>query len=675
VQLVDQSIMVELTASGRLPSPTGVALTILDLTRDPNTSTEDMALVLKGDPSLTGQILKYANSADSGARNEITSINDALVRLGMSMVRQLCLGFSVLSNARSGPCESFDYQHYWKHSLAQAVSCQSLTKRIPSVTPDEGFTCGLLCGIGRLALASVYPQDYGSIMKRLADGDRHRLRALEQEVLSIDHNQVSTVLFEDWGLPEYYQIAVARHETIELDEMPKGAGRKERGLKLAGLLQVSTLAANICLEYGPKRHEMVLEFLSIGDQLGFTEENWIQLYDDTMAEWSRMGDVLDILTSSVPAMEALVARARQYRPADSGPSGTEEASGQDDPTSNQVNEGADGQDTTVQIDGTDEAEAQGLEILLVAENVADPGILQETLVGAGHRLSTASDGREALTLALKSNPQMILTDLDLAELDGFELCRTLRQSRQVGGVYLIVMSSSVDGDAMVEAFEAGADDFLLKPLDQRVLTARLGAARRLIELQEQAARNQEEIRVTVAELGIANRRLQLMALEDQLTMLPNRRAGLNYLEKEWARSVRTDEPLLVMVLDIDHFKNVNDTWGHDAGDVVLQETALVLRDQMRTSDTVCRFGGEEFLVICPNADVEVAKVLGDRLRAAIQDHNIEMENFRGSVTVSVGVAVRSADHESPKDLIKEADQALYAAKEAGRNLVCIAASD
>lgn len=182
---------------------------------------------------------------------------------------------------------------------------------------------------------------------------------------------------------------------------------------------------------------------------------------------------------------------------------------------------------------------------------------------------------------------------------------------------------------------AGADDYLVKPLNHQMLSARLGAAERVIRLQDQADKAQEETRQTVIELGILNRQLKQMAMEDQLTLLPNRRAGLQHLDQEWARASRTGDPLLCMLLDIDHFKAVNDTHGHDAGDVVLKQTA-------------------------------------DVLKTAVQDNQIQSPDFQGQITVSVGVAIRDPRHTSPKDLIKDADEALYAAKDAGRNLVCIA---
>ena len=159
MSLTGNSIIAELKASGNLPSPTGIALTILEMSRDPHVNTDELANVLQGDPALTGQLLKYANSAESGSRVHVVALRDALMRLGLAQVRQLCLSFSILANARSGPCEKFEYGRYWTRSLAMAVSCQAISRLVRSLNPDEGFTCGLLAHIGRLALASVYPPE------------------------------------------------------------------------------------------------------------------------------------------------------------------------------------------------------------------------------------------------------------------------------------------------------------------------------------------------------------------------------------------------------------------------------------------------------------------------------------------------------------------------------------
>lgn len=664
MELTQNSIIQEIKTSGRLPSPTGVALTILDLTRDPNTSTKDMAKVLVGDPSLTGQLLKYANSADRGTRQEITNINDALVRLGMSSVRQLCLGFSVLSNARTGACVAFDYKKYWTHSLAMAVSCQALCRLIGAASPDEGFTCGLLGRIGHLALASVYPEHYTRILKEWEHGPDGRLLEIESRELSINHNEVSATLFEDWGLPKSYRMAVELQEEQEWGEMPTGRSGRDRAYQLGRILSISILAANIVMEDGPERHPLVLEFMKVGEELGFQEETWKSLYDEILDNWSHLGRLLNIVTSNVPSMDTLMRQAKEYKEVIKNRPRTKTTTSRNAPSVLEVpakDEDLDLIDPKV-----------SLNILVASDSPVDRRILEKKLGAAGHRVFFAENGRQGLELTLQESPQLILTDWKMPEMDGLEMSRCLRQSRQANSTYIIIMTAQEGSNELVEAFDAGIDDYVTKPINHRIMAARLKAAMRLVALQEQAARDREEVRQTMIEMGILNRMLHTMALEDQLTKLPNRRSGLDHLDKEWARTTRANESLLVMIMDIDHFKAVNDTYGHDAGDIVLQRTAAAMQNCMRDSDVVCRFGGEEFLVICPGADIEVAKMVGDRLRKAIQNNKIDTPEFQGNVTISIGVAARSADHDSPKDLIKEADEALYAAKEAGRNLVCIA---
>ncbi|MBU2500556.1 diguanylate cyclase, partial [bacterium] len=395
------------------------------------------------------------------------------------------------------------------------------------------------------------------------------------------------------------------------------------------------------------------------------EEQWIALYDEVLAEWSRMGRVLDVLTSNVPAMENLVRRARAY----------------DQPLKDKPQpegRGTPGKDAAGSAASENDPE-NGLEILLVTDSLVDRRLLEKKLGAAGHKIITAANGREALRLALQTNPQLILTDWMLPEMDGLDLCRTLRRSEQMGNCHILIMTSNSSQQELEEGFEAGIDDYLIKPLNHRILAAKVRSAARVIQLQVLGDRDRKAIQRHLKTMALQKRELQKMyeqverlAMEDQLTGLPNRRAGLDRLEQVWAEASRTRNPMLVMVMDIDKFKRVNDTYGHDAGDVVLRSTAGVMRNTLREYDIVCRFGGEEFLVICPGADIQIAMALGDRIRAAVENNHISTPEFEGNVTISIGVSVRGDEHANPQEMIKEADEALYAAKNAGRNKVCIA---
>ncbi|MBU8871699.1 MAG: diguanylate cyclase [Gemmatimonadales bacterium] len=668
--------MTELKASGKLPTPAGVALTILDLTRNPDSSTEDITSVMKGDPALSGQVLKYANSAASGVREEVTTVNQALVHLGMKVIQQLCLGISVLSNARTGLCPNFDYPRYWARSLARGVAAQILSKTIPAASPEEGFTYGLLSGIGTLGLANVYPREYSEILSSRQSGSRQELTDLEMRELSINRHQVTCALFEDWGLPENFQKAALLQDLEEWQPLPDDCSTLPQEKYLARLLVVAELIADIFLATGPEQEQLALRFLEIGDSLDIPENSWGETFDLIKTEWNLLGQGMDILTEHIPSLKSLKRGAeKSEKLGELGKTAQQPDETESSPKPDQISgrEMGDKQigETSLAAENLLAATEAGMHILLVSDNRVEQRILNKMLSSAGHTLTLAQDGHKALEMALQDSPELIIANWTLPSINGLELARMIRKSKQTSGTYFIIITSHDGQDQLVEAFEAGIDDYLLKPLNHAVVNARLKAGKRIIELQKKSAQDREELRHNVTTLGKLSRQVERMALEDQLTALPNRRAGLDRFEQEWSRSNRNKSSLLCMLLDIDHFKNVNDTHGHDCGDIVLMETARVMKAALRDSDVICRFGGEEFLVICPEADLSMAMKIGDRIRQAVQDNEIQCPGIDLSITISIGVALRNGNQESPKDLIKEADLALYAAKDSGRNMVCI----
>ena len=637
--------------SDRLPSPSGVALQILKLTRDEETSATDLQKVLVSDPALVGQILKYANSAQVRVGREVKTVGEAVVRLGMNAVRQLALGFSLLSNARSGPCAAFDYNEFWSRSLATGVAAQHLAGFTAGTEPEEAFTCGLLSQCGALCLASVYPQEYAHVLETWNGRCRKELKGLERGAFSMDHDMVTAGLFENWGLPEEYRRAVTNQDPVSQDQSAAPPAPD-----LSMVLRTAHSLARICVADADKRAELVSELLDHANQLGLSRASLFEASDQALQDWTSMGEMLDILTEDVPSLTELVSRAEASRPS-TGTIGYDTDDDHAEPAAPET--------------GALDTKPEGLRILVVDDSAMDRKIVSNRLAKSPHHVQTACDGAEALQIALQTNPHLIISDWMMPEMDGLELCRTLRRSEQASRVYIIMMTANDNTEDLVTAFEAGADDYIPKPVNHAVLMARLRAAERVIALQERVERDREAIRRAAAELSLANRQLQRLALYDTLTGLPNRRYAMDRLAKEWERSHRQDKPMLCMIADIDHFKKVNDTWGHDAGDLVLQETARVMQDCLRASDDICRYGGEEFLAICPDADLTVAQELGDRLRAAVAANPIETAQFQGSITVSIGVAGTGSDVDTTTAMLKLADEALYAAKDAGRNRVCI----
>ncbi len=312
-------------------------------------------------------------------------------------------------------------------------------------------------------------------------------------------------------------------------------------------------------------------------------------------------------------------------------------------------------------------------VLIVDDDSSVLRLLEGFLTQAGYEVSSASNGVEALGVLRAEGHQIVITDWDMPLMSGLELCRTIRHSEYIGFVYAIILTAHTD--KVVEAFEAGADDFMSKPPVRGELLARLKAASRIVDLEADLARQNREIHKANAELAVLNSKLVEIATTDELTGLANRREALQRLNEHWETTLRHGQPMSCMVLDMDHFKRVNDAHGHDVGDMVLRETAKVLAKRARIGDKVCRLGGEEFLVLCPESTVEMAAQAGGRLRRSVESQTLRHAHLRLAVTISVGVAQRDETTNSPQDLLKKADNALYAAKAAGRNTVRVAGVD
>jgi diguanylate cyclase (GGDEF)-like protein len=315
-----------------------------------------------------------------------------------------------------------------------------------------------------------------------------------------------------------------------------------------------------------------------------------------------------------------------------------------------------------------------LTVVVVDDDPIELKLLVRHLTTLGHDVHTAVNGREALEYILNLCPQLIITDWKMPEMDGMALCRALRQTKVGRQLYILMLTGSEEDDSQIEAFDAGADDYIVKPFRPKILAARVRACARVYRLQQEIEREQAELQRCMSELGVANRKLQQAALTDPLTGIHNRRYAMERLDQEWAASARSGDPLSCLVIDIDFFKRVNDSYGHDVGDLVLKETAATLRASLRLSDVICRIGGEEFVVFGPAMDLETARLCGERLRAQAQSSTIEAPCATIRVTLSIGVAERSASMDGPADLLKAADQAVYVAKQEGRNRVCLAAS-
>ncbi len=293
--------------------------------------------------------------------------------------------------------------------------------------------------------------------------------------------------------------------------------------------------------------------------------------------------------------------------------------------------------------------------------IADDDKLSRKLLGGslqrwGYDVITAENGAEALqVLEEEDAPPMAILDWFMPEMTGPEVCKRVRETHREPYTYILLLTANGSKDATVEGLEAGADDYVVKPFEENELRVRLRAGKRIIDLQMSLLGAREELRER--------------ANKDLLTMLPNRPAIAAALETELSRCHRDRRTVGVILLDIDHFKKINDTYGHFTGDAVLRETASRLRGNMRPYDQVGRYGGEEFLVVLPNCDLEQAAVQAERMRHRLHCSNMMVDGAEMHVTASFGVTVSDGSERSPDLFVRVADEALYRSKANGRNCV------
>lgn len=309
------------------------------------------------------------------------------------------------------------------------------------------------------------------------------------------------------------------------------------------------------------------------------------------------------------------------------------------------------------------AEPDAVPKILVAED--DPvsrRVLEVFLLKRGYSVVTVSNGIDALTELEKSEaPRLAVLDWMMPGMEGTQVCERIRQHADQHYVYILLLTARSQKEDLLQGLGSGADDYLTKPFDPQELEARLQVGKRILDLQDNLIETREELRYR--------------ATHDALTGLPNRAAIIETLKHEQSRQLRAGGSFGILMIDLDHFKKVNDTYGHPAGDAVLQEVARRMKVSLRDYDSVGRYGGEEFLIVIPTSDAHGIIAIADRIRKAIDSKPITTLKGELNMTASIGIAVSPpAEPLDTEMLLHLADEALYRAKERGRNRAELAAA-
>jgi two-component system cell cycle response regulator len=302
-----------------------------------------------------------------------------------------------------------------------------------------------------------------------------------------------------------------------------------------------------------------------------------------------------------------------------------------------------------------------VKILIADDSIVSRHLLEATLRKWGYEVMVACDGAEALQILEREDaPALIILDWMMPGMTGLEVCQRIRQRGTEPYIYILLLTSKSQKEDLIEGMDAGADDYITKPFDQNELQVRLRAGTRLVDLQ--------------AQLLSAREALREQATRDSLTHLWNRSSILEALTRELSRAEREASPLGVVIVDLDHFKHINDSHGHPAGDAVLREAARRMQNSVRQYDSIGRYGGEEFLILLPGCSEAESYSQAERLRKQLTSSDIRINDTALRITASFGVtAAIPGDPWTSEGLIRKADEALYVAKKSGRNRVEILA--
>jgi diguanylate cyclase (GGDEF)-like protein len=487
------------------------------------------------------------------------------------------------------------------------------------------FTCGLLSRIGLLALATAYPKEFSDILAQGQVGSQ--LIAAEQRSLKVTHIRMSCVLLTQWGVPEVFIDAVHHHEDPVNAPLIEGS----RLWQLSRVLHLAKRLADFLVSPTEESDYVMPKLIFMAGHLGIAQAEFEACADAIVASWNDYGRQLCVQSHPVPPFAKLV--QMQVRP-----------------------------DQTTNLDW--------LRVLIVEDDPIVADLLVTWLRDeCRYSVVTAKNGQEALSVAMDYLPHVVIADWLMPVMDGLELCKALRSSEWGENIYLLMLTTVSEENELYRAFDAGVDDYLVKPVNTRALSARLKAAWRYVRLRDAWERDHSRLTTAAAELALANRRLQETALSDPLTGLANRRAGLTVLSQVWSASVRYGNNFSVIMIDIDHFKSINDAHGHAAGDLVLQQLSQCLRTTARKEDSVCRWGGEEFLMICPNVGIQECSLFAERIRKLVEQVRVPVDGKVMQITISAGVSSWTPDSKHVEQMLGQADVALYEAKNGGRNRV------
>ncbi len=441
---------VELKATGQLPSPKGVALRVMQLCQDENLSLKELAQTIQGDPALAGRIIKIANYVNPNRSRPIASVTtDTLILIGIHAVRQVVLGLSLIGNYREGRCKLFDYEQFWSQSIAMGSAAHAIASILRVAAPAEMFNCGLMSGIGQLALVTVRPDQYCEMLAGLQDASANALIEAQHAQFGMTQRDLMLFMLQDWGIPKLFIDALYYHE----DPLASGYAENSRPLKITYTLQLASLIARAVMQENPDDN-LLSRIKAFSALLDINPEHLDEIAELTRMEWQDWCDMLDVRVTR---------KAETPQP------------------TNHVDDSKIETGPSVQPDPAAEplpVASNPLRILIASANELQCNMLKKALLPTGHELHFVDNGKKVLETFSRINPQVVIVDWLVPELDGLAVCRALRLDPTGEKIYCMIVNQFEDERRKIDAYEAGADFVLHTPISPKLLNAQLTIAQR-----------------------------------------------------------------------------------------------------------------------------------------------------------------------------------------------------
>jgi diguanylate cyclase (GGDEF)-like protein/putative nucleotidyltransferase with HDIG domain len=612
----------------------------------------DVTRFVESDPALTAKVLRVINSPFYGLRCKISTLSHAIAMLGLPAIRKLAEGIAIFGEVHSD-ITKLDKLRWWQNSLAVAASARSIAAEVGYDLPEEAFIAGLLHDVGKLLIDVFAPDEYVRVLA-VAGGDPTLVPAEERGTFGMDHAQLGALVAEQWNLPKILRDAIQFHH--EPPERVSGFPLKHR--ELVGIVSA---AEKLCRARGfgvEESSEAPEDPVSVGGEGSLTGDQVERVLDDIQGEFDRVANSLGFETGAPDTFLVRLGRANAAAAEHIGPRPRTEH-----------------HDRLSRVVG-------------IVQHARSSDGVEEMIGSALENLRRALAFDRVLFFQVDLEEERLhgkyLFDDTRIDVDAHDIHLPLNPDGLIGtalkdGAAQLVDNWATDGDLLrfLGVVEVAAAPIVVNQRPLGLVCADYFFVNREVSVDDVAL-----LGILGTDLGLAVENLALgrqaaklrsLAAKDELTGVNNRRNLMKLLQKEIERAKRYGSPLSAVMVDIDHFKTFNDTYGHQAGDTVLREVAQLITAASRDIDIIGRYGGEEFMVALPETHVDQAIIYAERLRASVEHFGKQShQNFpRCPLTISVGVTALVRESDGIEQVVRRVDHALYAAKERGRNRVCV----